>query len=96
MKWSAASADGFGGTSVSAMARKHLGDEIDIHTGGEDNVFRAMSARSPRADFTGGPSRATGCAKFLQVDGGKVSKPGQRLEPRRRARCASPRALRWR
>ncbi len=79
MKWeSRFGPDGFPGWHIecSAMARKHLGDEIDIHTGGEDNVFPHHECEIAQSEaFTGRPfARFWMHAKFLQVDGGKMSK----------------------
>jgi len=79
MKWpSPYGPHGFPGWHIecSAMARKHLGDQIDIHTGGEDNVFPhheceiAQSEAFNKKRF----SRFWMHAKFLQIDGGKMSK----------------------
>jgi cysteinyl-tRNA synthetase len=58
------------------MARKHLGDRIDIHTGGEDNVFPHHECEIAQTEaFTGAPFATYWMhAKFLQVDGGKMSK----------------------
>jgi cysteinyl-tRNA synthetase len=41
LKWASPWGDGFPGWHIecSAMSRKFLGDTIDIHTGGEDNIF---------------------------------------------------------
>jgi len=79
MKWpSAYGPHGFPGWHIecSAMARKHLGDEIDIHTGGEDNVFPHHECEIAQSEaFTGKTfARYWMHAKFLQVDGGKMSK----------------------
>jgi cysteinyl-tRNA synthetase len=79
MKWeSRFGPDGFPGWHIecSAMARKHLGDQIDIHTGGEDNVFPHHECEIAQSEaFTGKPfARYWMHAKFLQVDGGKMSK----------------------
>jgi len=79
MKWeSRFGPDGFPGWHIecSAMARKLLGDELDIHTGGEDNVFPHHECEIAQSNcFTGKPfSRYWMHAKFLQVDGGKMSK----------------------
>jgi cysteinyl-tRNA synthetase len=79
MKWpSRFGPDGFPGWHIecSAMARKHLGDELDIHTGGEDNVFPHHECEIAQSEaFTGKPfARFWMHAKFLQVDGGKMSK----------------------
>ncbi|MFT7669314.1 MAG: cysteinyl-tRNA synthetase [Planctomycetota bacterium] len=79
MKWdSVYGPDGFPGWHIecSAMARKHLGDQIDIHTGGEDNVFPHHECEIAQSEaFTGKPFASYWMhAKFLQVDGGKMGK----------------------
>ncbi len=79
MKWeSHYGPDGFPGWHIecSAMARKHLGDKIDIHTGGEDNIFPHHECEIAQTEaFTGEPFATYWMhAKFLQVDGGKMSK----------------------
>jgi cysteinyl-tRNA synthetase len=58
------------------MARKHLGDELDIHTGGEDNIFPHHECEIAQSEaFLGKPfARYWMHSKFLQVDGGKMSK----------------------
>jgi len=80
MKWSSRfGPDGFPGWHIecSAMARKHLGDVFDIHTGGEDNVFphhECEIAQSEALLGDGSFARYWMHSKFLQVDGGKMSK----------------------
>ena len=79
MRWeSRYGPDGFPGWHIecSAMARKLLGDELDIHTGGEDNVFPHHECEIAQSEsFTGKPfARYWMHAKFLQVDGGKMAK----------------------
>jgi cysteinyl-tRNA synthetase len=79
MKWETRfGPDGFPGWHIecSAMARKHLGDRIDIHTGGEDNVFPHHECEIAQTEcFTGQPFATYWMhTKFLQVDGGKMSK----------------------
>src|SRR5262245_35425792 len=79
MKWASRfGPDGFPGWHIecSAMARKHLGDQLDIHTGGEDDVFPHQECEIAQSEaFTGKPfARYWMHAKFLQVDGGKMSK----------------------
>ncbi|HTF91304.1 MAG TPA: cysteine--tRNA ligase [Planctomycetota bacterium] len=79
MKWKTRfGPDGFPGWHIecSAMARKHLGDRIDIHTGGEDNVFPHHECEIAQTEsFTGEPFASYWMhSKFLQVDGGKMSK----------------------
>ncbi len=79
MKWeSRYGPDGFPGWHIecSAMARRHLGDSIDIHTGGEDNIFPHHECEIAQSEaFTGEPFATYWMhTKFLQVDGGKMSK----------------------
>ena len=69
---------GFPGWHIecSAMARAHLGDQIDIHTGGEDNIFPHHECEIAQSECFTGERFATYWmhTKFLQVDGGKMSK----------------------
>jgi len=79
MKWQTRfGPDGFPGWHIecSAMARKHLGEQIDIHTGGEDNVFPHHECEIAQTESLTGKPFATYWmhSKFLQVDGGKMSK----------------------
>lgn len=79
MKWTSRfGPDGFPGWHIecSAMARALLGDELDLHTGGEDNVFPHHECEIAQSEaLTGKPfARYWMHAKFLQVDGGKMSK----------------------
>ncbi len=79
MKWDTEfGPDGFPGWHIecSAMARKHLGDRIDIHTGGEDNVFPHHECEIAQSECFTGETFATYWmhTRFLQVDGGKMSK----------------------
>lgn len=79
MKWDCDyGPDGFPGWHIecSAMARKHLGDQIDIHTGGEDNIFPHHECEIAQSEaFTGKSfARYWMHAKFLLVDGGKMAK----------------------
>ncbi len=79
MKWVTRFGEhGFPGWHIecSAMARKHLGDELDLHTGGEDNIFPHHECEIAQTEaFTGKPfARYWMHAKFLQVDGGKMAK----------------------
>ena len=79
MKWpSRYGPDGFPGWHIecSAMAMKHLGPRIDVHTGGEDNIFPHHECEIALSEgLTGEPfSTYWMHAKFLQVDGGKMSK----------------------
>jgi cysteinyl-tRNA synthetase len=79
MKWATRfGPHGFPGWHIecSAMARKHLGDRLDIHTGGEDNIFPHHECEIAQTEsFTGQPFATFWMhSKFLQVDGGKMSK----------------------
>ncbi len=79
MKWDTSlGKDGFPGWHIecSAMSRELLGDQIDIHTGGEDNVFPHHECEIAQSEcYTGKPfSTYWMHTKFLQVDGGKMSK----------------------
>jgi cysteinyl-tRNA synthetase len=79
MKWASRfGPDGFPGWHIecSAMAKKHLGEQIDIHTGGEDNVFPHHECEIAQTESLTGKPFATFWmhSKFLQVDGGKMSK----------------------
>ncbi|MFT5286378.1 MAG: cysteinyl-tRNA synthetase [Planctomycetota bacterium] len=79
MKWETEfGPDGFPGWHIecSAMARKHLGDQIDLHTGGEDNVFPHHECEIAQTEAFTDKTFASYWmhAKFLQVDGGKMSK----------------------
>ena len=79
MKWeSRFGPHGFPGWHIecSAMAKKHLGEQIDIHTGGEDNIFPHHECEIAQSEaYTGQPfANLWMHSKFLQVDGGKMSK----------------------
>jgi cysteinyl-tRNA synthetase len=79
LKWpSRYGPDGFPGWHIecSAMAMKHLGKRIDIHTGGEDNIFPHHECEIAQSEGLNEEPFATVWmhTKFLQVDGGKMSK----------------------
>ena len=79
MKWASRfGPDGFPGWHIecSAMAIEHLGPELDIHTGGEDNVFPHHECEIAQSEcHTGRPfARYWMHARFLQIDGGKMAK----------------------
>jgi hypothetical protein len=95
MKWEASSFDarigaGFPGWHIecSAMSKAHLGDTIDIHTGGEDNVFphhECEISQSCCADDITTPAPGSGTprptfarywvhGRHLLVNGRKMSK----------------------
>src|SRR5262249_47996276 len=61
----------------SAMSRALLGEgTLDIHTGGEDNIFPHHECEIAQSEgaFAGDFVRVWMHARFLQVDGGKMSK----------------------
>jgi cysteinyl-tRNA synthetase len=79
MQWASRyGAHGYPGWHIecSAMARKHLGDRLDIHTGGEDNIFPHHECEIAQSEaYTGVPlARYWMHARYLLVDGGKMSK----------------------
>lgn len=79
MKWESPWGTGYPGWHVecSTMARITLGDEIDIHTGGEDLIFphhECEIAQSRGATGKDSFARFWMHARFLLVDGKKMSK----------------------
>ena len=60
----------------SAMAMKYLGESIDIHTGGEDNIFPHHECERAQSEGATGKTFAKYWmhARFLLVDGRKMSK----------------------
>ena len=79
MKWDTVfGPDGFPGWHIecSAMSMKYLGESFDIHTGGEDNVFPHHECEIAQSEAATGNRfvKYWMHTKFLQVDGGKMSK----------------------
>jgi cysteinyl-tRNA synthetase len=78
MQWDSPWGRGFPGWHIecSAMSRKYLGDEIDIHTGGEDNAFPHHECEIAQSEaVTGKPFvRFWLHCRFLLVDGAKMGK----------------------
>ena len=78
MKWESPWGVGYPGWHLecSTMSQKYLGDTIDIHTGGEDNIFPHHECEIAQSEgATGKPFvRYWVHARFLQVDGKKMSK----------------------
>lgn len=79
MRWPSPWGEGYPGWHLecSVMARALLGDEIDVHSGGEDNIFPHHECEIAQSRGT------TGCGAFakywfhtrhLMVDGAKMSK----------------------
>ncbi|MBI4614245.1 MAG: cysteine--tRNA ligase [Planctomycetes bacterium] len=78
MKWESPWGVGFPGWHVecSAMSMKYLGETLDIHTGGEDNIFPHHDCEIAQSEgATGRPFvRHWLHARFLLVGGEKMSK----------------------
>lgn len=60
----------------SAMGRKYLGEEFDIHTGGVDHIptHHENEIAQSKGAFGKIPAKVWMHVEFLQVDGGKMSK----------------------
>jgi len=79
MRWDSPWGSGYPGWHLecSAMANELLGDVIDIHSGGEDNIFphhECEIAQSCCATGSDSFARYWFHTRFLLVDGGKMSK----------------------
>jgi len=79
LKWNSPWGEGFPGWHIecSAMASKYLGNVIDIHTGGEDNIFphhECEIAQSRCANDTKLFSHFWIHKRHIQVEGEKMSK----------------------
>ena len=79
MKWESPYGTGYPGWHIecSVMARKALGDVIDIHTGGEDLIFPHHECEIAQTCGTTGKDRFANFwmhARFLMVEGEKMSK----------------------
>ena len=78
MKWDSPWGPGYPGWHMecSVMAHRFLGETIDLHTGGEDNIFPHHESEIAQAEsLTGKPFVRTWChARHLLVEGKKMSK----------------------
>ena len=79
MQWDSPWGRGFPGWHIecSAMAVRHLGPQIDFHTGGEDNIFPHHECEIAQSEGSTGKSpfvRTWLHVRHLLVDGGKMSK----------------------
>jgi len=79
MQWDSPWGRGFPGWHIecSAMAVRHLGPQIDFHTGGEDNIFPHHECEIAQSEGYTGKSpfvRTWMHVRHLLVDGGKMSK----------------------
>ncbi len=78
MHWPSPWSEGYPGWHIecSAMAMEYLGDTLDIHTGGEDNIFPHHEAEIVQSEgVTGKPFvRYFMHTRHMMVDGQKMSK----------------------
>ena len=78
MKWESPWGLSYPGWHIecSAMGRKYLGDEFDIHTGGIDHIPTHHENEIAQSKGCTGkiPAKTWMHVEFLQVDGGKMSK----------------------
>ncbi len=78
MQWYSPFGRGFPGWHIecSVMARKYLGDTLDLHAGGEDLIFPHHECEIAQSEsLTGHPfARLWLHTRFLQVEGEKMSK----------------------
>lgn len=78
MQWPSPWGQGFPGWHIecSAMSRKYLGDTLDIHTGGEDNIFPHHECEIAQSEGFTGKSfvRMWMHGRHLLVNGRKMSK----------------------
>ena len=78
MKWESPWGLAYPGWHIecSAMGRKYLGDEFDIHTGGVDHIPTHHENEIAQSKGATGkiPAKRWMHVEFLQVDGGKMSK----------------------
>ncbi len=78
MQWYSPYGWGFPGWHIecSVMARAYLGDTLDLHSGGEDNIFPHHECEIAQSEsLTGKPfSNHWVHTRFLQVNGAKMSK----------------------
>jgi cysteinyl-tRNA synthetase len=101
MQWDSPWGRGFPGWHIecSAMSMKYLGETLDIHTGGEDNIFPHHECEIAQSEaVTGRPFVRTWLhTRHLLVDGRKMSKSAGNFYTVRDvlAKGFSPRALRF-
>jgi cysteinyl-tRNA synthetase len=78
MKWESPWSVGYPGWHIecSAMSMEYLGDTLDIHTGGEDNIFPHHEAEIAQSEATSGKKFVNFWVhnRHLLVDGKKMSK----------------------
>jgi len=79
MQWDSPWGRGFPGWHIecSAMSMRYLGEQLDIHTGGEDNIFPHHDCEIAQSEGVTGKSPFVKYwmhTRFLLVDGQKMSK----------------------
>jgi cysteinyl-tRNA synthetase len=78
MRWPSPWSDGYPGWHIecSAMSMEYLGDTLDIHTGGEDNIFPHHEAEIAQSECVTGKTFARYWlhTRHILVDGQKMSK----------------------
>lgn len=78
MRWPSPWSEGYPGWHIecSAMSMEYLGDEIDVHTGGEDNIFPHHEAEIAQSEGVTGKSfvRYWLHTRHILVNGEKMSK----------------------
>jgi cysteinyl-tRNA synthetase len=101
MQWYSPYGWGFPGWHIecSVMARAYLGDTIDLHSGGEDNIFPHHECEIAQSEsLTGKPfSNHWVHTRFLQVNGEKMAKSAGNFYTVRMLleRGFDPIAIRW-
>jgi len=101
LQWDSPWGRGYPGwhAECSAMAMRYLGETIDIHTGGEDNIFPHHECEIAQSEgATGKPfARFWLHTRHLQVDGQKMSKSLGNIYTLKdiKDRGYTPRALRY-
>jgi len=101
MQWYSPFGWGFPGWHIecSVMAREYLGDTIDLHSGGEDNMFPHHECEIAQSEaLTGKPlSQHWVHTRFLQVNGEKMAKSAGNFYTVRDlvAKGADPLAIRY-
>jgi len=78
MEWTAFGKKGFPGWHIecSAMSMKYLGETLDVHTGGEDNIFPHHECEIAQSESSTGQKFVDYWfhSRFLMVEGQKMSK----------------------
>ena len=102
MQWHSPFGWGFPGWHIecSVMARAYLGDTLDLHSGGEDNIFPHHECEIAQSEsLTGKPfSNHWVHTRFLQVNGQKMAKSAGNFYTVRglvEEKGVDPLAIRW-